>query len=173
MSALLTWLMRLLESSAPGGEFVVRQRRGALYIIGIAVLAGCRSAPRPEPRRTTTASATVRAAESSQTKIAQADDDCGLSAFPASRSTKEILAAVPRAKAGSQSSTMLAKVAIDRQGRISHLRVLSLAYPELANNTAINAQAVEWIKRMRHAPVIIAGEPVVVCSDITVTIDLQ
>ena len=68
---------------------------------------------------------------------------------------------------------MLAKVAIDRQGRISHLRVLSLAYPELANNTAINAQAVEWIKRMKHAPVIIAGEPVVVCSNITVTIDLQ
>jgi len=171
ISALLTRLMRLLASVVLRGDFVARRLGGAFCIMGIAALAGCQSAPHLESRRTTPASATVRSVESSQTKTAQAGDDCGLSAYPVSRSTKEILAAVPRGKTASQYSTMFAKVAIDRQGRVTHLQVLRLAYPQASNTEALNAYAVDSIKRWRSSPVIIAGEPVAACSELTVTID--
>jgi hypothetical protein len=114
----------------------------------------------------------VQAVKSSQSNVAPAGDDCGLSAYPASRSTQEILAAVPQEGARSPNSTMFAKVAINPQGRVTHLRVLRLAYPEAPNAESINAQAVDSIKRRRFAPVTLAGKPVAVCSDLAVTIDL-
>jgi len=70
---------------------------------------------------------------------------------------------------------MFAKVEIDPEGRLTHLRVLRLAYPEASTalRNKINAQAIDTIKQWHYSPTIIAGEPVAVCSDITVTIDLQ
>jgi outer membrane biosynthesis protein TonB len=67
---------------------------------------------------------------------------------------------------------MLAKVAIDPEGRVTHLRVLRLAYPEAPNSDAINEQAVDSIKRWHYTPATVAGKPVAVCSDVAVTIDL-
>ncbi len=67
---------------------------------------------------------------------------------------------------------MLAKVAIDPEGRVTHLRVLRPAHPEASNTEAINEQAVDSIKRLHQAPTIVAGKPVDVCSDVSVVIDL-
>ncbi|MGA2435736.1 MAG: hypothetical protein ABSG25_10665 [Bryobacteraceae bacterium] len=66
---------------------------------------------------------------------------------------------------------MLVRVAIDPEGRITHLRVLRSAYPEAADSMAINAQVVDSIKRWHYAPTIIASKPVAVCSDVTVIVD--
>ena len=163
----------MLGSLAPGGEFLAKRAAGALCIVGIAILAGCQAAPQPESRRIPAASTTAQAAKSSQSNIAPAGDDCGLSAYPASRSAQEILAAAPQQGVRSQNSTMFAKVAIDPQGKVTHLRVLRLAYPEASNADTINAQAIDSIKRWRYAPMIVAGKPVAVCSDLTVTIDMH
>ncbi|MGD0013643.1 MAG: energy transducer TonB [Bryobacteraceae bacterium] len=64
-------------------------------------------------------------------------------------------------------------MAIDPEGRVTHLRVLRLAYPEASNADAINGQAVDSIKRWHYSPTIVAGKPVAVCSDVAVTIDFQ
>jgi outer membrane biosynthesis protein TonB len=68
---------------------------------------------------------------------------------------------------------MLAKVAVDPNGRVTHLRVLHLAHPNAPNAAAINEQAVDSIKRWRYVPTKVAGKPVPVCSDVGVTIDVQ
>jgi hypothetical protein len=105
----------------------------ALVVSG---LVGCQRKPAIESQPA--ARTTVRAVESSQTRGTSPDDICGLDDFPVSKSTKEILAAVPHNAARSQSSMMQAKVAIDPEGRVTHLRVLRLAYPELPSSNAIN-----------------------------------
>ena len=107
-----------------------------------------------------------------QSNTTPASDDCGLTAYPVSRSTREILADVPRGGQQSPNSAMLAKIAIDTEGRITHLRVLRLAYPKAPNAETINEQAVDSIKRWHYAPTIYAGKPVAVCSDVDVIIDL-
>jgi hypothetical protein len=114
----------------------------------------------------------MNAVESSLSESASADDNCGLTAFPVFKSAQEILAAVPRDGARSPNSMMRAKVAIDTEGRVTHLRVLRLAYPEVPNSAAINAQTIDSIKRWRYAPTTVNGKPVPVCSDVSVTIDL-
>jgi len=136
----------------------------------VSAMVGCQRAPETEPRPA--ARTTVHALESSQTKSTSPDDDCGLDDFPVSKSTKEILATVPHNTARSPNSMMQAKVAIDPEGRVTHLRVLRLAYPELPNSDAINQQAVDSIKRWRYAPTMLSGKAVAVCSDVSVTIDL-
>jgi hypothetical protein len=90
-----------------------------------------------------------------------------------SKSTEEILAAVPPDNARRPNQMMSAKVAIDAEGRVTHLRVLRLAWPELPNSHTINTQAVDSIKRWHHAPTIVGGTPVTVCSDAGVTVDLE
>jgi len=125
------------------------------------------STPQMPPARTT-----VKVVEPSQSNSTPAVDDCGLTAFPVSMSAKEILAAVPRGGA-SPNSTMFAKIEIDPEGKVTHLRVLRLAHPELPNAAVINEQAVDSIKRWRQAPTRIAGKPVSLCSDVDVIIDLR
>ena len=68
---------------------------------------------------------------------------------------------------------MLLKVAIDPAGRVTHLRVMRLAWPELTNSYALNKQAVEDIKRWHYSPSIVSRKPVAVCSEVGVIIDLQ
>jgi hypothetical protein len=126
----------------------------------------------PESQRTPAAKTTVQAVEPSQSNITPAVENCGLSAYPVSKSTQEILAAVPRSGMRPD-SMMFAKVAIDPEGRVTHLRVLRLAYPEAPNADAINAQAIDSIKRWHYVPSTVGGKPAAVCSDIGVTIDLR
>jgi hypothetical protein len=114
---------------------------------------------------------TVHADESSRGKSAPAEDNCGLTASPVSKSTQEILAAAPRDGTSPPNSTMRAKIAIDPEGRVTHLRVLRLAYPEAANSDAINELAIDSIKRWHYAPTTVKGKPVAVCSEVFVTID--
>ncbi|SRR5258708_1446927 len=142
------------------------------WIVVLAILAGCQAAPQRGSQRMPAARTTVQAVEPSQSNSAPAVDNCGLTAYPVSRSTQEILASVPRSGARSPNSMMLAKVAIDREGRVTHLRVLRLAWPEASNAYAINEQAVDSIKRWHQAPTTVAGQTVAVCSDVGVTIDL-
>jgi hypothetical protein len=145
---------------------------GALRVAVLALLAGCQAAPQPESRPTPAAGTRTPSLEPSQTNSIPAVDDCGLTAYPVSRPTQEILAAVPPGGAR-PNSMMLAKVAIDAEGRVTHLRVLRLAYPDAPNAAAINEQAVDSIKRWHYAPTKVAGKPVPVCSDVGVTIDLR
>ena len=116
--------------------------------------------------------ATPVVTQPSQSNSTPAIDNCGLTAYPVTRSTREILAAVPLRGEGPSNSTMLAKVAIDPEGRVTHLRVMRLAYPGASNADALNEQAADSIKRWHYAPTTVAGKPVTVCSDVAVTIDL-
>jgi outer membrane biosynthesis protein TonB len=68
---------------------------------------------------------------------------------------------------------MLAKVAVNSEGRVTNLRVIRLAWPKLPNSRAINREAVDSIKSRRYAPTIYDGKPVAVCSDVSVTVDLE
>jgi len=169
------WLTAMLSSRAPGGKLLAHRAAAAICAVVVVVLAGCRAAPQPESRQPSPAGTTVQAVKSSQSNVTPSADHCGLTAYPASRSTQEILADAPQKGVRSQDSTMFAKVAIDPEGRITHLRVLRLAYPEASTalRNTINAQAVDAIKQWHYAPTIIAGKPVTVCSDLTVTIDLH
>jgi hypothetical protein len=141
-------------------------------ILGLATLVGCRTAPKREGQQQQAAQITVNTTESSQAKTT-ASDNCGLDDFPVSESTEEILAAVPPHNARRPNQMMSAKVAIDAEGRVTHLRVLRLAWPELPNSHTINTQAVDSIKRWHYAPTIVGGTPVAVCSDVSVTVDLE
>jgi len=67
---------------------------------------------------------------------------------------------------------MLAKIGIDARGKITHLRVLRLAYPEAPFSEEINEKAVDSIKRWHYTPALYDGTPVTTCSDVSVTIDL-
>ncbi len=107
-----------------------------------------------------------------QTNGTPANGDCGLTAFPVSMPAKETIAAVSRGGPPGD-STMFAKIQIDPAGKVTHLRVLRLAYPQLPNATVLNEQAIDTIKHWSYAPTKIAGRPVAVCSDVTVTIDLS
>jgi hypothetical protein len=68
---------------------------------------------------------------------------------------------------------MFARVRIDSEGKVTHLRVMRLAWAEAPNALALNKQAVDSIKRGRYAPKEMDGKPVAVCSDVDVTIDLR
>jgi outer membrane biosynthesis protein TonB len=140
--------------------------------IGIVLLVtGCRNTPKPGDRQMTAAKTTVPTLTSSQSNSTPASDDCGLTAYPVSRSAKEILSGVPR-ESSKPSSSLFAKIAIDPQGKITHLRVLSLAHPEASFSEEINEQAVDAIKRWHYKPTLYDGKPVAVCSDVSVIIDL-
>jgi hypothetical protein len=143
-----------------------------LSLAVLAVIAGCQAAPKPESQPMPMARTTPPVFEPSESNSTPADDDCGLTGFPVSMSAKEILAAVPRGGV-SRNSTMFAKIEIDPEGKVTHLRVLRLWHPGLPNAAVINEQTVDSIKRWRYAPTRIAGKPVPVCTDVSVIIDLQ
>lgn len=117
----------------------------------------------------------IQALKSSQSNVTAAVDDCGLSAYPVSRATHDILADIPHERVWPNNSLMFVKVEIDPEGKVTHLRVLRLAYPKAPTDlrSRINTQAVEILKRMHFTPTIYSGKPVAVCSDLSLTIDLQ
>jgi len=133
------------------------------------LIAGCKSAPTPEQN----SSAPKIALEPEQTEPAEksADEDCGLKNYPVSRSSREILADVPR-DAKKPSYAMLAKIAIDKEGKITHLRVLSLAHSNATNWKEINESALASIKHQHYEPTIHQGKTVAVCSDLSMIVDL-
>lgn len=139
---------------------------------GFFALCGCRSAPQRE-EQPPNARTTINTTQSSQPGSTPSDENCGLDDFPVSKPNKEILAAVPRDMGQLPNQDMVAKVAIDTAGRVTHLRVLRLTWPKLANSYSINEQALESIKRLHQAPTVASGKPVAVCSNVSVTVDLQ
>lgn len=138
----------------------------------LTVVVGCRTAPKHE-EQTRAPQITLSKVESSPSRSTQSDEYCGLDDFPVSKSTDEILAAVPRHVAVPPNQMMVARVAVNSEGRVTHLRVIRLAWPKLPNSRVINRQAVDSIKRWRYAPAIYDGKPVAVCSDVSVTVDLE
>jgi hypothetical protein len=139
--------------------------------LALSSLVGCQAAPQPERQRPAARTTVHAVEESSLSKSASADDNCGLTAFPVSKSAQELLAAVPRDGARPPNSMMRAKVVIDTEGRVTHLCVLRLAYPEVPNSAAISEHTIDSIKRWRYPPTTISGIPVAVCSEVGVTID--
>src|SRR5258707_15861718 len=94
---------------------------GARRVAVLVILAGCQATPKPESQPTPALRITPPSLEPSLSNSPPASDDCGLTAFPVSRSTQEILAAVPRGGTP-PNSMMFAKIAIDPEGRVTHLR---------------------------------------------------
>lgn len=149
----------------------VRTLRNTWRVLTLAIVlaAGCRKAPAPEPilPSTKTEPRIVNSSPVENTSI----EDCGLAAYPVSRSNEEILADVshdPKSRYGD----LLAKVAIDKDGKLTHLRLLRLAHPNAANWKEINNNALNSIRRWHGKPALYQGQPVAVCSEVSVTIDL-
>lgn len=132
------------------------------------VSAGCRTAPAPKPSSPSPAIALQPV--QTQPATNSAEKDCGLTDYPVSRSNKEILADVSRPK--KPSYEMLAKLAIDENGKITHLRVLRLAHSNATNWKEINENALNSIKRWHGKPTLYQGKPVAVCTDVSVIVDL-
>ena len=143
-----------------------------LLALDLVVLVGCRTEPRRE-EQSRAPQITLSTTESSPSRSALSDDTCGLNDFPVSKSTEEILAFVPNNGARPPNQMMLAKAAINAEGKVSHLRVLRLAWPKLPNSYAINTQAVDSIKGWHYKPTIVGGKPVAVCGEVGVTVDLE
>ncbi|HJZ63435.1 MAG TPA: hypothetical protein VKD70_03890 [Candidatus Acidoferrum sp.] len=141
------------------------------FLAGIFMLiAGCKSAPTPE-RNSPTANIALPP-EHTEPVENSADEDCGLKDYPVSRSNREILADVRR-DARKPSYAMLAKIAIDKEGKITHLRVLRLAHSNASIWMEINDSALNDIKRWYSKPTFYHGRPVPICSDVVVTVDLR
>jgi hypothetical protein len=100
-----------------------------------------------------------------------ASEDCGLTTYPISRSNEEILADVPR-DPKSRFGDLVAKLAIDKNGKITHLRVLRLAHPNAPNWKGINESALDSVRNFHYKPAIYKGKPVAVCSDVSWIVDL-
>jgi hypothetical protein len=127
------------------------------------MLAGCR----PE----TDAIATVgKGIRSAQSHIAPGVEGCGIVNYPVSRATPEMVSDAVR-EPGGQESKMLARVAVDATGNITHLKVVQLAYRSAPNFDSLNARAVDAMKRWHYAPTMLAGRPVPACGDVTITVD--
>ncbi len=142
------------------------------FMLVLAALIGCRTAPKRE-EQSRGPQITLSTTESSPSKSKLSDDSCGLDDFPVSKSTQEILAAASRDGTQPSNQMMVAKVAINAEGKVTHLRVVRLAWPKLPNSYAINQQALDGIKGWHYRPTIVGGKPVVVCSDVFVTVDLE
>jgi hypothetical protein len=149
----------------------MRLAKMALVLV-VVVLVGCRTAPKRE-EQSRASQITLSTTESLSSRGKRSDDTCGLDDFPVSKSTKEILAAATRDAGRPPNQMMVAKVAINAEGKVTHLRVVRLAWPKLPNSYTINEQAVDSIKSWRYRPTIVDGKPVAVCSDVAVTVDLE
>jgi len=136
----------------------------------VMALTACQTTPHPGPGRTPAAGV---AQQQVKKETAPARDDCGLADYPVARSTQEVIADAARTKGPSPNSTMRARLAIDSTGRITHLRVLRLAYSGASGAGRINAQAVDAIKTWRYPPAVADGKPAATCRDVTVTVDLH
>jgi len=98
--------------------------------------------------------------------------DCGLGAYPVNRPNKKILADAPLA--ARPSSSLLAKLQLGPDGQVTHLRVLRRAYPEAPKAAEpLNLKAIQDLKDRHFPPATVAGQPVVACVEIAVTIDLR
>lgn len=67
---------------------------------------------------------------------------------------------------------MLAKIALDKDGKITHIRVLRLAHSNAPNWKEINGSALNDIKHGHYKPAVYQDKPVATCADVDVTIDL-
>jgi hypothetical protein len=142
-------------------------KRLPVGIIFIAILAGCGA-------RTEVAAGSASrlgpGVKSLQSHVSPDNGGCGIENYPASRSAEQMVADAPR-DGSSQDARMLARVAIDAQGKVTYLKVVRLAYTGNPNEVAINARAVDAIKGWRYTPTMMHGQPVGVCSDVVVTME--
>jgi hypothetical protein len=100
------------------------------------------------------------------------EDDCGLAAYPASRSNQQILADAPQS--GSPTSSMMARVRVDAGGRVTHLRLIRRAYPEAPKvGDEVTLKAIRDLKERRFNARLSGGVARPQCVDITTTIDLR
>ena len=136
----------------------------------LSLFVGCKSSPAPE--NSSLAPKIVSKPGNSEELNSSASEDCGLADYPVSRSNQEMLADVSSDSKKPPNSDLLAKLAIDKDGRVTHLRVLRLAHPNARNWRKINEDALASIKRQHYKPTFHEGKPVVVCADVGVIIDL-
>ena len=136
----------------------------------LSFLVGCHSSPTrqgnpPEPKP-------VLKLDHTEPGESSASKDCGLTNYPVSRPNWEVLADVPPDAKEPTNSSMLAKLAIDKGGKVTHVRVLRLAHPNAPNWKEINIRTLQDIEHRNYKPTLYQGKPVVVCADVDVTIDL-
>ena len=142
----------------------------ALTVGLFALSAGCNSAPSPE-RNSSTPRVTLQSQHTEPVENSTAED-CGLTNYPVSRSNLEMLADVRREDKEPPNSSMLAKIALDKDGKITHIRVLRLAHSNAPNWKEINDSALNDIKRGHYKPAVNQGKPLAACADVDLTIDL-
>lgn len=101
-----------------------------------------------------------------------ATGDCNLDSYPVSKSAHDMILDAQK-NATATGDGLLVKVVIDEKGNITHLRILRLAFPTAPNTVALNEQAIDSVKKWHYKPTIFKGEPVSVCTEMAVNIDLQ
>jgi len=68
---------------------------------------------------------------------------------------------------------MLAKIAIDKDGKITHLRLLRLAHSNTPNWKEMNESVLTDLREKRFKPTFYQGKQVDACSDVSVVVDLR
>jgi hypothetical protein len=136
----------------------------------LCALTGCRQAPQPRVEVKQQEVAVVSSGPSIAVpgvSTTEPEEFCGLQAYPMPRSYPQILADAPP---GSRKTTtsLYAKVAIDREGNITHLRFLRLSTLD-----SINRYAIENLKRQHYKPTVLDGERVSGCSTVSINVDLS
>ena len=142
------------------------------FAVGLSLLpVGCKWSSQPE--RSSPAPKIVLRPDATKPSENAAEEDCGLGNYPITRSNQEILTDVPHDYKDPPNSDLLAKLAIDKDGRITHIRVLRLAHSNAPNWRKINEDALESIRRQQYKQTFYEGKPVPVCTDVGVIIDLR
>jgi Gram-negative bacterial TonB protein C-terminal len=140
-----------------------------------ATLAGCGQAPqrRAEVKKENTSNRKVpppRAPEASfeagsASAKNQADVCADLEVYPLPRTYAQILADVPK-EARKPTGHLEARMLIDPDGNISHIRFMRLSSVD-----SINKHAFDFVTKQHYKPTVVDGQRVSVCTSMSINID--
>jgi hypothetical protein len=139
-------------------------------MVVLAMLAGCKQAPRKRVETVKQSVAAARPAPAVEAPKAQ-DDACpGLDAYPMPRSYEQMLADAPRGarkRTGMmEAGSLQAQMTIDADGKITHLR-----FTRLSSLDSVNRYAFEFVKKQHYKPTVLNGKRVSVCSTMSINVD--
>src|SRR5437867_1950564 len=143
----------------------VMKLRAMLVMFVLAVLGGCKATSRGTVKTAPAGSVAASAVIASHKTEAAPDADCGLEAYPGSRSYQQVLT---DADAGPRKpiTTLETRTAIAKDGNITHFRFVRVSSIE-----SVNKAAFDFVTKQHYKPAIFNGERVAVCATGSVTID--
>jgi hypothetical protein len=145
-------------------------------IITVAVIAAttgaCRQAPQRGPEIKQERTYVRPGPEASSDGGAQAarnePDICaGLNAYPLPRTFEQILADAPK-EARKPTGLLEARMIVDSDGKITHLRFIRLSSVD-----AVNKRAFDFVKKQHYKPSVVEGKQVSVCTTMSINVDFQ